>query len=172
MKKLTAFLVSAALFSLLLNSSANAAGYLKIGSIKGETVDKTNATEVGPIRWMAPESLNNKRSSGGGKVSITKPIDKSSPILAKTHSSGGSIDEMAVADKGKQFLLKNVKVLSIQKRGKQEVVTMRFAHRQQFGQAQKAAPANHNTTRSNRLAPKSSPSRAQDYNSSRSNTTR
>jgi len=115
---------------------------------------------------MAPESINNKRAAAGGTVTFTKRIDKSSPLLAKSHNSGGEIGEMALAEDGKQFLLKNVKVVSIQKKGRQEVVTLRFQHREQFGQVQKSA-ANHNTTRSNRLAPAAAP--AQDYNSSRSN---
>ena len=167
MKKLTAFIVSAALFSIA-SSSAFAAGYIKIGDIKGEAIDKSNATEVDPIRWMAPESMKS-RTAGGGSVSITKRIDKSSPLLAKTQSSGGTIEEMAVADGDKQFLLKNVTVVSVVKKGKQEVVNLKFQHRQQFGPAQRAAAANHNTTRSNRTQPAAAP--AQDYNSSRSNNT-
>ncbi|QXD23923.1 type VI secretion system tube protein Hcp [Opitutia bacterium ISCC 51] len=162
MKKLTAFVVSAALFSLI-SSSLFSAGYLKIGHIKGETIDKSNASEVGPIRWMAPESINNKRAAAGGTVTLTKRIDKSSPLLAKSHNSGGEIGEMALAEDGKQFLLKNVKVVSIKKKGRQELVTLRFQHREEFGQTR----ANHNTTRSNRLAPASGG--ATDYNSSRSN---
>ncbi len=161
MKKLTALVLFAVLFSTL-SSSAFAAGYIKIGDIKGEAMDKSNATEVGPIRWMAPESMENKRAGNGGTVSITKRIDKSSPLLAKSHSSGSEIGEMALADGEKQYLLKNIKVVSIQKKGKQEVVTLRFAHRQELAQTR----ANHNTTRANRLAPAA---KATDYNSSRSN---
>lgn len=165
------FIASFALF-LITTSFVSGAGYMKIGDIKGESIDKSNATEVGPIRWMAPESVKDKRASGGGTVTFTKRIDKSSPLLARAVSTNGQIEEIAIADEGKQFLLKQVEVVSIQKRGKQEVVTMKFQHRQQFGQMQKAAPANHNTTRSNRLAPATNDSKAQDYNSSRSNTTR
>jgi type VI protein secretion system component Hcp len=113
---------------------------------------------------MAPESTSNKRAAAGGTVSFTKRIDKSSPLLAKSQNSGDEIGEMALAENGKQFLLKNVKVVSIQKKGQQEVVKLRFKHREQFGQVQKSA-ANHNTTRSNRLAP----AKATDYNTSRSN---
>ena len=168
MKKLTAVVTFAALFSLLLNSALGA-GYMKIGDIKGESIDKSNATEVGPIRWMAPESINKSRGAGGGTVSFTKRIDKSSPMLARTMSSGGEIEEMALADEATQYLLKNVKVVSIKKQGKQEVVTLRFQHRQQFGQVQKAAKANHNTTRSNRTQPAAASPSGGDYNSSRSN---
>lgn len=166
MKKLTVFIASLVLFSVT-GSLVSGAGFMKIGDIKGESIDKSNATEVGPIRWMAPESMKDKRASGGGTVSFTKRIDKSSPMLARTMSSGSEIEEMALADDAKQYILKNVTVVSIQKKGKQEVVTLKFQHRQEFGQAHRAAPANHNTTRSNRLAPAAAP--AQDYNSSRSN---
>ena len=167
MKKLTVFIASFVLLSIT-SSFLSGAGFMKIGDIKGEAIDKSNATEVGPIRWMAPESVKDKRAAGGGTVRFTKRIDKSSPMLARTMSSGGEIEEMALADEGKQFLLKNVTVVSIQKQGKDEVVTLRFNHRQQYGQTQQAAKANHNTTRSNRLAP----AEGGDYNSSRSNRTR
>ena len=56
MKKFTALVLFAVLFSTLF-SSVFAAGYIKIGDIKGEAIDKSNATEVGPIRWMAPERM-------------------------------------------------------------------------------------------------------------------
>lgn len=171
MKKPTAFIASLVLYSLLLQSSLFAAGYIKIGDIKGEAIDKSNASEVQSVRWMAPENLNS-RARGGGTVSITKPVDKSSPLLAKSQSTGSVIETMAVADGGKQYLLKNVKVVSVVKRGKQEVVNLRFQHRQEFGPTRKAAAANHNTTRSNRTQSAAAGAPAQDYNSSRSNSSK
>lgn len=137
---------------------------------------KDNATEVQAIRWMAPESVRSQSSSpstraAGGTVSITKRIDKSSPKLAET-LTGGQLAELSIADGSKQYLLKNVQVISVQTKGEHEVATLRFQHRQEYGQAGASAPANHNTTRSNRLAPKqagSDTAPATDYNSSRSN---
>ncbi len=164
------------LFACFLPAVATAAAYLKIGDIKGEALDKGSSSEVHTLRWMAPESIHEKRTSraaqsSGGALSITKPIDKSSPMLARSLSSGGSIDEMAIADGEKQYLLKGVQVVSVEKKGKQETVTMKFQHREEFGQI-RAASANHNSTRSNRLAPaqpNSNTAPATDYNSSRSN---
>lgn len=171
MKNLTA---KVALFTLILPVMASAAAYIKIGDIKGEALDKNNASEVQAVRWMAPESLQKKEYSRAaqaqpGTVSFTKYIDKSSPKLAESLQSGGVIGEMALADGDKQFLLKQVKIVSIQKKGKQEVVTARFNVRQEFGPVQRAASANHNTTRSNRTQPLADAAPAQDYNSSRSN---
>lgn len=176
MKKLISTLVLFILFACVVPTVAMAAAYLKIGDIKGEAMDRGNSSEVQTLRWMPPETIREKKTShaaqaSGGSLLITKPIDKSSPLLAKSLSSGRTIGEMAIADGDKQYRLKNVQVVSVEKKGKQEVVTMKFQQREEFGQT-RTAPANHNTTRSNRLAPaqpNSNTAPATDYNSSRSN---
>lgn len=176
MKKLISTLVLFILFACVVSTVATAAAYLKIGDIKGEVMDRGNSSEVQTLRWMAPETMREKKTSratqaSGGSLLITKPIDKSSPLLAESLSSGRTIGEMAIADGDMQYRLKNVQVVSVEKKGKQEVVTMKFQQREEFGQT-RLAPANHNTTRSNRLAPAQPNSitvPASDYNSSRSN---
>jgi len=122
MKKLSYFLTTLGLISLILPSAASAAAYMKLGDIKGEAIDRSNSTEIQSVRWMSPESVNKKQSArspqgNGGSFLVTKRIDKSSPLLAKMLSSGGEFGEMAIADRGKNFLLKKVKVVSIQKKG-------------------------------------------------------
>ena len=174
---------------MLFSGSAFAAGFMKLGDIKGEAIDKSNSTEVQSVRWMAPESLQKKNTTRrahavGGTVSVRKRIDKSSPKLAEMLNSGGDMDEIAIAEGGKQYLLKGVQIVSIEKQGKVEVVTLRFNHRQEFGPVQRGAANNHNTTRSNKTvaAPvshnttrsnrtKSVAADGADYNSSRSNKT-
>lgn len=145
--------------------SASAAAYIKIGDIKGEAMD------VQSVRWMAPESTKREKSSRSvksetktqsGSITITKELDKSSPKLQEMLNSGGTFDEITITEGEKNFLLNRVRVVSIENKGKKEVVTLRFAHRQEFGPTQRA---NHNSTRSNRTTR----AKATDYNSSRSN---
>ena len=167
MKKLITVITLFSSYLLLAPCFASAAAYIKLGDIKGE------AMEVQSVRWMAPESLKNKQSSRAvkagvksqsGNISIIKELDKSSPKLQEMLNSGGSFGEITITEGNKNFLLKNVKVVSIEKKGKQEVVSMRFSYKQEFGPTR---GADHNTTRSNRA----SSTKATDYNSSRSNRT-
>lgn len=167
MKYLTTAVI---LFSIALTPTISfAAAYMKIGDIKGEAMD------LASVRWMAPENVSKKQDSRAGKArgktssgnfSVIRELDKSSTKLQETMNSGGSFDEITVTQGNKSYLLKNVKVVSIEKRGKQEVVTMSFSHRQELGPAQRA---NHNSTRSNKTRPAGDSSKATDYNSSRSN---
>ncbi|MDA0348527.1 MAG: type VI secretion system tube protein Hcp [Verrucomicrobia bacterium] len=167
MNKLITVITLFSSYLLLSPSFAAAAAYMKLGDIKGE------AMEVRSVRWMAPEAVNKKeysraaKTEGGaqsGSLSITKELDKSSPKLQEMLNSGGSFGEITITEGDKNFLLKNVKVVSIEKKGKQEVVSLRFSYKQEFGPTR---GADHNTTRSNRA----SSTKATDYNSSRSNRT-
>jgi type VI protein secretion system component Hcp len=167
MKKLNAFIATLGLVSMLAPTFATAAAYLKIGDIKGES------TRLQSVRWMAPESISKKESARKadatpGTLSITKEIDKSTPQLAKMLNEGGSFEELTIADGDKNYLLKNVKVVSVKKKGNQEVVTLRFQQREEFGQTQPQRASDYNSSRSNRST---SSTKATDYNSSRSNRT-
>jgi type VI protein secretion system component Hcp len=171
MKKPVLVIAFLSSYLLLGPSLAFAAAFMKLGDIKGE------ALEVNSVRWMAPESINKKESSraanaeGGaqsGSLSIIKEIDKSSPKLQEMLNTGGAFGEISITEGNKSFLLKNVKVVSMQQKGKQEVVTLRFQHREEFGPIQQQNAADYNSSRSNKS---SSSTKATDYNSSRSNRT-
>ena len=105
------------------------------------------------LKSLSKKEYNRPGKTSPGTLTITKELDKATPKLAEKLSSGDAFEEMTIADGDKNYLLKNVTVVSVQKKGGQEVVTLRFAHREEFGQVQRAAAANHNTTRSNRTQP-------------------
>jgi type VI secretion system secreted protein Hcp len=103
-----------------------AAGFLKFDGIKGETADNAPKGEIEIQSWSWGET-NAGRSSGlpTGKrqhkpITITKVVDKASPILQQASTSGRSIPAMEVALPKKgggageymKYELKNVKVTS------------------------------------------------------------
>jgi type VI secretion system secreted protein Hcp len=100
-----------------------APAYMKLGDIKGEAVDAAGkdghkneieilsfsfgANQSGIARDAASGQASGKRDAASGlptgkrqhkPVTITKPIDKSSPILARALASGDSIGTVEVSD--------------------------------------------------------------------------
>ncbi len=97
-------LAVACTFSFLaLPGLALAAGYLKIGDIKGESPESRESGQAEILSWSWGEA-NSTRTSGlpTGKrqhkpFKITKPIDTASPSLKAAHTSGQAIPAMELA---------------------------------------------------------------------------
>lgn len=81
---------------------ADAAGYLKIGDIKGESVDDAHKGEIEILSWSWGETQSGSAAASGmptGKrqhkpLTITKRVDKASPLLQQAATSGKMIDKM------------------------------------------------------------------------------
>lgn len=76
--------------------------FIKIGDIKGESVDSKHKDEIDVLAWSwgGSQSGTTHMGSGGGSgkvnvqdLSITKWVDKASPILFKTMCEGSHIKE-------------------------------------------------------------------------------
>lgn len=110
-----------ALGSCALAATMFATGYMKLGDIKGEATEAKDghkneieilsfsfgATQAGTARDVATGQASGKRDAASGQatgkrqhkpISITKPVDKSSPMLAKALRSGESIGMVEVSD--------------------------------------------------------------------------
>jgi len=76
--------------------------FIKIGDIKGESQDKVHAGEIDVLAWSwgMSQSGDMHRGGGGGAgkvsvqdVSLTKYVDKSSPVLMQACSDGSQYKE-------------------------------------------------------------------------------
>jgi len=76
--------------------------FIKIGDIKGESQDKTHGGEIDVLAWSWGMSQSGDMHVGGGggagkvsiqDVSLTKYIDKSSPVLMTACSDGSQYKE-------------------------------------------------------------------------------
>ena len=76
--------------------------YLKVGDVKGESVDAKHKDEIDIISWSwgISQSGTFHSGSGGGSgrskfqdISVTKYIDKASPVLMKKCCDGTQYDE-------------------------------------------------------------------------------
>jgi type VI secretion system secreted protein Hcp len=124
---MTALVLALAFTWLATPDIAAAAGYLKIGDIKGEsTENKDHKGEIEILSWSWGETGSN-RSSGlaTGKrqhkpITITKPVDKASPLLQQASTSGKALPGMEIAlpkeggraDEYMKYKLRNVYVSS------------------------------------------------------------
>jgi type VI secretion system secreted protein Hcp len=79
--------------------------FIKIGDIKGESMDKAHKDEIDVLNWSwgMSQSGNMHVGSGGGAgkvniqdLSITKYVDKSTPNLMMLCSSGKHIDKVTL----------------------------------------------------------------------------
>lgn len=111
---------------------ALAAGYLKIGDIKGESTDDKHKGEIEVLSWSWGEAATRRDvAAGSGMASgkrqhkplvITKPVDKASPKLQEAIASGKPIPrvelllpkEGGAAGEYVKYQLKNVYISSIQ----------------------------------------------------------
>ena len=75
--------------ALTIKQSGAAAGYLKIGDIKGESTDKKHKGEIDILSWSWGTSRTASRTppQGSGTLTITKSVDASSPALADASRS-------------------------------------------------------------------------------------
>ncbi len=121
-------LVLALFLAALTPSPALAAGYLKIADIKGESTDRAHKGEIEILSWSWGETgLEAGSGLTTGKrqhkpLTITKRVDKTSPVLQRAQADGRVFPEMTVylpqADPGHQTYLKyklsNVHITSFQ----------------------------------------------------------
>ena len=79
--------------------------FIKVGDIKGESVDKTHKDEIEVLNWSwgMSQSGNMHMGTGGGAgkvniqdLSITKYVDKATPNLMMHCSSGKHIDKVTL----------------------------------------------------------------------------
>jgi len=83
------------------SEEAEAAAYLKMGDIKGETTEKNHSEWIDVLSFShSMENAVSTSSSGGSRsvgkafltdLVITKTLDKSSPLIAKSLTSGSII---------------------------------------------------------------------------------
>ena len=170
--------ITAVALSFLLGSSISySAGFMKIEGIKGESTDKEHKGWIDILSVSGLSDQGRIREKGSGlatgkrqhkPISITKPIDKASPVLARSSGGNGFPTEITLSEKGIVYHLKGVKVQSVRRAGKNEILTITYtglettqtrardynsSRSNTTSRALQAAPANHNTTRSNRLSP-------------------
>lgn len=170
-------ITSAVLSIVLFSSVSQSAGFLKIEGIKGEATDKNHQGWIDILSVSGLSDQGEAREKGSGlatgkrqhkPISITKPIDKATPLLARSSSGDGFPSELTISENGTNYHLKGVKVRSVRRMGKNEVLTISYtdlettrtrardynsSRSNTTSRALRAAPANHNTTRSNRLSP-------------------
>jgi len=141
---------------------------MKIEGIKGEAVDKDHKgwIDVLSVSGLAPQKSTRDAASGlpTGKrqhkpVTITKPIDKSSPLLARSSGSSHFPKTIVVSQNGIAYELTGVSVKSVRRVGKNEELVLSYT-----GVKQSSA-RDYNSSRSNR----GRRAEGADYNSSRSN---
>lgn len=157
----------------MISGSAFAGAYLKFDGVEGESVDKDHKgwIDVLSVSGLAPQGKSREKGSGmaTGKrqhapVTITKPIDKSSPKLARSSGNPQFPTSLTLSQNGMTYQLTGVKVTSVRQKGNTEELTFTYTGLKQSSatdynssrsnrnssRAVGAPPANHNSTRSNR----------------------
>jgi type VI secretion system secreted protein Hcp len=100
--------------------TASAAAYMKLGDIKGESAAAAPRGEIEILSWSWGEASAPSGRRQHKPLTITKPVDKASPILQQASTSGGSIPmlELALPKEGGgaeeyvKYRLENVRVTS------------------------------------------------------------
>ena len=169
--------LSVTLLASLFISASFGATYIKIAGIEGDTKDAKHKGWI-DVLSISGLSIPQDKASGlpTGKrqhkpITITKRIDKATPLLAKAGGTSGNPNfptRIAVKQNGVSYDLTGVKVTSSKKAGNNEVLTLSYqsiskstvgtrATDYNSSRSNKAdisriavpkPPANHNTTRS------------------------
>jgi len=158
---------------------ASAAAFLKLDGVDGESRDKDHKDwiELVSVNGLSKtdESSHSDRKAANQNLVLVKELDKASPMLAEACTVGESMGDVRVSHDGNTYTLKNATVVSFERKGNRETITLRYSG---FTlnpiRVEATDSTNHNSTRSNRdqavAAPESEgKGEAQDYNSSRSN---
>ena len=179
---------AAACFCLSLSFGA---AYIKFDGVDGESKDKDHKGWIDVVSVSGLEApkdaasgmATGKRDHASGMatgkrqhkpITITKEIDKATPLLAKSAGGGGGLPTtLALELDGTTYVLDGVKILNTKRQGNREILTVGFdsirashdAAMNSVRNMKAAAATDHNSSRSN----KTSSTKAQDYNSSRSN---
>ena len=113
-------------------TTAAAAGYLKLGDIKGESTDDRHRNEIEVLSWSWGTSRTGAQvrpASGPGTLTITKAVDKSSPQLLQASTSGRKFDQMTITlpprpgERARTVTLKGVVIASVQRSDSGDVPT-------------------------------------------------
>ncbi|HLS99126.1 MAG: type VI secretion system tube protein Hcp [Porticoccaceae bacterium] len=121
----------AAIFAMLFSMSALSAAYLKFDGVEGESRDKDHK---GWIDLLSVSAVVSPRDAASGlptgkrqhkPVTVTKPIDKASPVLAKALAEGKHLTNVQVKRDGHVTVLKRARVVSIERDSAgNEVITL------------------------------------------------
>lgn len=110
---------------------ALSAGFIKFDGVDGESRDKDHKgwIEITSVsQGMAARDAASGMATGKRQhkpVTITKPIDKASPVLAKALASGSPLSNVKIEVDGHVTVLKSAQVVSIEADGKgNEIVTL------------------------------------------------
>lgn len=171
------------LASLLAGTVASGAVFLKFDGVEGESKESAHEGWIDVLSVSGLESARTKGETTLGDVVLVRELDKSSTKMAQSCATGTNLGGVSISSGDSTYELQNATVVSCVHKGSTETLTLRSSsitvrpNRIEM-KAAASAPTNHNTTRSNKLAPAAAPetessstSKAQDYNSSRSNTT-
>ena len=152
-------------------STTFGAGYMKFDGVDGEATRKTAAKQVEILSVTGLSETATRDAASGlptGKrqhkpFTITKPVDKATPQLAKGASFPSPV---ILSSNGVRYQLEGVKVVSVTRQGEVETVTLTCTSARALS-ADKASTA----TRATPATPAARAAPAQDHNSSRSNKT-
>ncbi|HEX6250909.1 MAG TPA: type VI secretion system tube protein Hcp [Gemmatimonadaceae bacterium] len=109
-----------------------AAGYLKLGDIKGESRDDNHKNEIEVLSWSFGTSRTGVQvppPAGPGTLTITKAVDKSSPQLLQASTSGRKFDQMTITlpprpgERARTVTLRDVVIASVQRSDSGDVPT-------------------------------------------------
>lgn len=166
------------------SASAFSAAFLKFDGVEGESKDKdhkgwidvlsvSGLTTQSAMREKGSGMATGKREKGSGlatgkrqhkPITITKPVDKSSPMLARSSGNPQFPSKMVLSQDGIAYELSGVSVKSVRRLGKNEELVLTYTGVKQSSATDynssrsnknsrssvAAPPANHNTTRSNK----------------------
>ncbi len=156
----------ALILSCLFASSLLGASYIKFDGVEGESKDKAHE---GWIDVLSVSQISVPRDAASGMatgkrqhkpVTITKRIDKASPLFASSgNSENNPLHEsrMTIEQDGVTYVLNGIKILSAKQKGNTETLTISYTS---IKVQPKAATVKSVKTKS---------VKATDYNSSRSN---
>ncbi len=119
------------LLTMALCLPALSAGFIKFDGVDGESRDKNHKgwIEVSSVsQGMAPRDAASGLATGKRQhkpVTITKSIDKASPVLAKALASGTALSNVRIEVDGHVTVLKSAQVTAIETDGKgNEIITL------------------------------------------------
>ena len=160
-------------FVFLSLATANAAIFVKIPSIPGESKDKEHKEW---IDVLSVSGLPRDAASGlpTGKrqhkpISITKPVDKATPMLARSSGGKGFPSTITLSKDGVRYQLTGVKVASVKRQGDKEVLTLTYGAIKKVGSVRALKAQDYNSSRSNNEARAVAAPGGANHNTTRSN---
>ncbi len=127
MKNIRTFAIAVLAFSLL--APAYSASFMKIEGIKGESVDKDHKEWIDILSVSGLSAPSGTRDAASGlatgkrqhkPVTVTKRIDKASPLLAKSSGNPQFPSTIRLSQDGVDYVLSGVVVTSVRKKAKRK----------------------------------------------------